>query len=62
MYNQWLYFFNSPEIEISIKNKKEKQEINKEWLDNGNMKISGSKPLDWYIILQPNKYDNIYNG
>ena len=26
------------------------------------MKISGSKPLDWYIILQPNKYDNIYNS
>ena len=62
MYNQWLYFFNSPEIEISIKNKKEKQEINKEWLDNGNMKISGSKPSDWYIVLQPNKYDNIYNS
>ena len=59
MYNQWLYFFNSPLKIISVKNKKEKQEVKKEWLDDGNMKISGNKPSEWSVVLQPMIYEDI---
>lgn len=52
MYAQWLYFFNSPLKEISIKGKKQKQIVTKEWLNDGSMKISGDKPSDWSITLQ----------
>jgi hypothetical protein len=60
MYNQWLYFFNSPVNEIDIKGKKEKQSVKKEWLDDGGMKISGSLPNNWSIILQPTIITDIY--
>ena len=53
MYKQWLYFFNSPIKEVNVKNKKEKQTVTKEWLDDGGMKISGSKPSEWSVVLQP---------
>jgi hypothetical protein len=52
MYAQWLYFFNSPLKEISIKGKKQKQIVIKEWLDDGSMKISGNKPSKWSITIQ----------
>lgn len=68
MYNQWLYFFNSPIRETSIKSlknskslkSKEKQKIKKEWLDDGSMKISGEKPTKWSITLQPILATDIY--
>ncbi len=53
MYNQWLYFFNSPMKEVHVKNKNEKQIVKKEWLDDGGMKISGNKPSEWSVVLQP---------
>ena len=52
MYTQWLYFFNSPLKEVSIKGQKQKQPVIKEWLDDGSMKISGNKPSNWSIIIQ----------
>ena len=58
MYNQWLYFFNSPESEIKVKNKKEKQIVNKEWLNDGSIKISGNKPSEWSVVLQPMIYED----
>lgn len=60
MYKQWLYLFNSPIKEVNIKNKKEKQTIKKEWLDDGSMKISGNKPSEWSIILQPILSTDVY--
>ena len=60
MYNQWLYFFNSPDMEIKIKNKKEKQTVKKIWLNDGSMQIDGNKPSDWSVILQPMIYEDIY--
>ena len=52
MYKEWLYFFNSPLNEISIKGKETKQPVVKEWLDDGSMKISGNKPSNWSITIQ----------
>ena len=60
MYHKWLYFFNSSLNEINIKNKKEKQIVEKEWLDDGKIKISGKKPKIWSVILEPMQYSNIY--
>lgn len=54
MYNQWLYFFNSPSYEISVKNTaKKSQKVQKEWLDDGSMKMSGEQPTKWSLTLQP---------
>ena len=52
MYKEWLYFFNSPLNEISIKGKETKQPVVKEWLDDGSMKISGNKPSNWSITIK----------
>lgn len=52
MYNQWLEVFFSQETDIPVKGKNEKQKIIKEWMGN-NMKISGTKPSKWSVILQP---------
>ena len=60
MYNDWLYFFNSPQTEIDVKNKKEKQQVIKEWTDDGGIKISGTKPSKWSIVLQPALSTDIY--
>ena len=74
MYNQWLYFFNSPLKETGIKRLKnlknlknlkssklkETQQVKKEWLDDGSMKISGEKPNKWSITLQPILSTDIY--
>ena len=60
MYDKWLYFFNSPLNEINVKDKKEKQIVKKEWLDDSKIKISGKKPKDWSVILEPIQYSNIY--
>ena len=60
MYNDWLYFFNSPQTEIDVKNKKEKQQVTKEWTDDGGIKISGTKPSKWSIVLQPALSTDIY--
>ena len=60
MYSKWLYFFNSSLKETPIKGKKTKQSVKKEWLDNGNMKISGELPKDWSIILQPILSTDVY--
>ena len=60
MYNKWLVLFNSSVNEIPIKNKKEKQKITKEWLQNGDMKITGNKPSDWSVILKSSLKQNIY--
>ena len=60
MYNNWLYFFNSSDIEIQVKNKKEKQIVKKEWLNDGSMQISGNKPSDWTVILHPVIYKDIF--
>jgi|SaaInlStandDraft_1057018.scaffolds.fasta_scaffold04976_11 hypothetical protein len=59
-YDNWLYFFNSSLTEITVKDKKEKQEINKEILDDGGIKISGTKPNEWSVLLEPAEYSNIY--
>ena len=60
MYNQWLFFFNSPLNEIEVKNKKEKQVVKKEFLSDGDLKISGDKPSEWYVLLNPLIVEDIY--
>ena len=60
MYNQWLLFFNSSLNEIEIKNNNEKQTVEKEWLEDGGMKISGKKPKDWSVELKAIQYTDIY--
>jgi hypothetical protein len=62
MYNDWLAFFNSSITEINVNNKKEKHKIivKKEWLDNGSMKLSGNKPSEWSVELQPFIYEDIF--
>lgn len=62
MYNKWLVLFNSSVNEIPIKNKKEKQKIAKEWLQNGDMKITGNKPSDWSVVLKSSLKQNIYEN
>lgn len=47
MYNQWLLFFYSPLQEIQNK------PVKKEWLPDGNMKVSGTHPSAWSVTLQP---------
>lgn len=57
MYDNWLYFFHSTKNTIRI-NKKE-YGIIKEYTENGDMKILGKEPSEWYVILQPEIYENI---
>lgn len=60
MYNKWLYFFHSPINELKIKGKKNKQIVQKEWLDDGSMKIIGTQPDNWHVILKPKVYTDLH--
>jgi len=59
MYDNWLYFFHSS-INTILIDKKE-YSITKEYMENGNMKISSKEPSEWYVILQQRVYDNVLN-
>lgn len=58
MYDKWFFFFHSTKNEIMIKNTYYK--VQKEYMDNGDLKISGSYPDKWYIILKPTLYESNY--
>lgn len=49
LYEEWLYFFYSPEIEIK------KNIIEKKYLGDGKIKIIGKTPKDWSIQIIPLK-------
>lgn len=53
MYSRWLQLFFSPITEIPVKGRKEKQKLEKSWVDDGSLKLAGSKPSAWSIILKP---------
>lgn len=54
MFDKWLLFFYSNKNTINNK------PITKEWLDDGQMKISGNEPTEWSIIIKPEIFINIY--
>lgn len=54
MFDKWLLFFYSNKMTIN------KNKIKKEFLEEGEMKISGEKPVAWSIIIKPEVIVNIY--
>lgn len=55
-YDRWLQLFFSPVKEVFLKGGKKKlQSITKSWQDDGSIRISGSKPSAWTVILRPSE-------
>jgi hypothetical protein len=55
MFDKWLIFFYSKQDIIN------KYNIKKEFLENGELKISGKEPDEWSIIIKPEKSRSIYD-
>jgi hypothetical protein len=55
MFDKWLIFFYSKQDIIN------KYKIKKEFLENGELKISGKEPDEWSIIIKPEKSRSIYD-
>ena len=58
MYDNWFFFFHSTKNEITMKNTSYK--VTKEYMLNGDLKISCVHPEPWSIVLKPTVYKNSY--